>query len=137
MLYSERAVTSMAKRLVFLFQQVSVRYPCVTDSKSGHDRLLLTTERSSCAAQTLFQVWKYLVQFVSDLTIPEFLSNCINVHIYLSFRSDQPRCDRAAKLDVKAAFASPSALSFPQVPTCEGIQITTTWACGGNFLSRL
>ena len=112
-------------------------YPCVTDSKSGHDRLLLKTERSSCAAQTLLQVWKYLLQFVSDLTIPEFLPNSVNVYIYSRFQVRPTRCDRAAKLDVKAAFASPSALSFPEMPTCEGIQVTTTWACGGNFLSKL
>ena len=45
----------MANSLVFLFQQVTVRYPCVTDSESVHDRLLLATECSSCAAQTLLQ----------------------------------------------------------------------------------
>ena len=27
----------MAERLVFLFQQVAVCYPCVTNSESGHD----------------------------------------------------------------------------------------------------
>ena len=40
MLYSERNVTSMAEWLVFLFQQVAVCYPCVTNSESGHDSLL-------------------------------------------------------------------------------------------------
>ena len=42
-------------------------YPCVTDSESGQDRLLLTTKRSSCTAQTLLQVWKLLLQFDSCL----------------------------------------------------------------------
>ena len=107
-----------------------MRYPCVTDSESGHDRLLLTTECSSCASQTLLQVWKYLVQFVSGLTIPELLPNSVNVHNLstLGFRSDQHRSEIKAKLDVKAAFASPLALSFPEMPIC---------TCGGNFLSRL
>ena len=86
MLDSERVITSMANWLVFLFKQITVRYPFVADSESGHDRLLLTTERSSCAAQSLLQVWKYLVQFVSGLTIPEFLPNCVNVYIYSRFQ---------------------------------------------------
>ena len=34
MLYSERIVTRMAEWLVFLFQQVAVCYPCVTNSES-------------------------------------------------------------------------------------------------------
>ena len=71
----------MAKMLVFLFQQITVPYPCVTDSESGHYRLLLTTECSSCAAETLLQVCKYFIQLVSGLTIPEFLPNCVNVHM--------------------------------------------------------
>ena len=80
MLYRERVITSMANWLVFLFKQVTVRYPRVTDSESGHDRLLLTAECPSCAARTL-QVWKYLVQFVSGLTIPEFLPNWVGPHL--------------------------------------------------------
>ena len=80
MLHSERVITSMANWLVFLFKQITVRYPCVTDSESGHDRLLLTTELSRSSARTLLQVWKYLVQFVSGLPIPEFLPNSANVH---------------------------------------------------------
>ena len=69
-----------------------------------------------------------------------FQSSCQIVQMYVStlgLSSDLHRCERAAKLDVKAAFASPSALSFPEMPTCEGIQATTTWTCGGNFLRKL
>ena len=54
----------------------------------------------------------------------------------LGFRSDQQICERAVKLDDNA-IASPSALSFPEMPTCEGIHAMITWTCGGNFLSRL
>ena len=83
MLHSERVIsTSMANRLVFLFNQITVRYSCVTDSESGHDRLLLTTEFSSCAAQTLLQVWEYLVKFVSGYIVPEFLPNCIYIYLF-------------------------------------------------------
>ena len=78
MLHSERTVTIIW--LVFLLKQITVRYHRVSDSESGHDRLLLTTERSSCAAQTLLQVWKYLVQFVFGLTILDFLSECTNIY---------------------------------------------------------
>ena len=69
-----------------------------------------------------------------------FHSPCQIVSMYitiLDFRSDQQICERAVKLDDNAAFASPSALSFPEMPTCEGIHAMTTWTCGGNFLSRL
>ena len=55
----------------------------------------------------------------------------------LGFSSDQQICEPAVKGDVKAAFASPSAFSFPEMPTCEGIHAMTIWTCGGNFLSRL
>ena len=53
-----------------------------------------------------------------------FHVSCQIVQMYIStlgFRSDQNRCERAAKFDVKAAFASPSALSFPEMPTCGGM----------------
>ena len=43
----------------------------------------------------------------------------------LGLRSDQQTCECAAKLDVKAAFASLSAFSFPEMPTCEGIHAMT------------
>ena len=119
MLHSERVIsTSMANRLVFLFNQITVRYSCVTDSESGHDRLLLTTEFSSCAAQTLLQVWKYLVKFVSGYHCSRVLAKLCDIYIsILGFRSDQNTCECLAKLDVKAAFASPSALPFPKMPT--------------------
>ena len=39
----------------------------------------------------------------------------------LDSRSYQQICERAAKLDVNAVFASLSALSFPVMPTCKGI----------------
>ena len=68
--HSERAVTSMAKRLVFLIQQVTVRYPCVTDSESGHDRLLIRVECVGSVAQTFFQVWKCFKHFISGFIIP-------------------------------------------------------------------
>ena len=53
-----------------------------------------------------------------------FHSFCQIVSMYitiLGFRSDQQICERAVTLDVKAAFASPSAFSFSEMPTCEGI----------------
>ena len=106
MLYSERAVTSMAKRLVLLFQQITVCYSFVTNSESGHDRLLFTVECFSCVAQSLFQVWKYLVSL--------FQSYCQIVPMYifiLGLRSDKQTCEPAAKLDVKAVFAHLSAFS--------------------------
>ena len=55
----------------------------------------------------------------------------------LGLRSDKQTCECAAKLDVKAAFASLSAFSFPEMPTCEGIHAMTIWACDGIFLRRL
>ena len=54
MLHSERAVTRMAERLVFLFKQITVLYPCVNDSESGHDRFLLKVDCFGSVAQTLF-----------------------------------------------------------------------------------
>ena len=54
MLYSERIVASMAEWLVFLFQQIAVCYPCVTNSESSHDSLLSAVKWLSCVAQTLF-----------------------------------------------------------------------------------
>ena len=56
MLYSERVVASMAEWLVFLFQQVAVCYPCVTNSESGHDSLLFAVKWLSCVAQTLLDL---------------------------------------------------------------------------------
>ena len=44
----------------------------------------------------------------------------------LGLRSDQQTCECAAKLDVKAAFASLSAFSFPEMRTCEGIHAMIT-----------
>ena len=87
MLHSERTVTSMTKWLVFLFKQITGRYPCVTNSELGHDRLgrEFTVESLSCVAQTLFQVWKYFVEFDSSFIVPEFLANYANVHIYSRF----------------------------------------------------
>ena len=38
-LHSERVITSMANWLVFLFKQITVRYPCVANSES-YDRAL-------------------------------------------------------------------------------------------------
>ena len=61
-----------------------------------------------------------------------------SMQIYVStlgLRSDQQTCECVAKLDVKAAFASLSAFSFPEITTCEGIHAMTIWACGGIFLS--
>ena len=55
----------------------------------------------------------------------------------VGFGSDQQRCERVAKVDVKAASASPLALSFREMPTCEGIRAMATWTCGGNFVKRL
>ena len=43
MLHSVRAVASMAKLLVLFFKQITLRYPLVTDSESGHDGFLLFT----------------------------------------------------------------------------------------------
>ena len=54
MFYSERIVASMAEWLVFVFQQVAVCYPCVTNSESGHDSLFFAVKWLSCIAQTLF-----------------------------------------------------------------------------------
>ena len=85
MLHSERTVTSMAKRLVFLFKQMTVCYPCVTDSESGHDGLLFTVKCFGSVAQTLFYVWEYFIEFVAGFIVPEFLLNCANVHIYSRF----------------------------------------------------
>ena len=107
MLHSERAVTSMAKWLVFLLKQITVCYPCVTNSESGHDRLLFTVECfTSCVAKTLFEVWKYFVEFISGFIVPEILPNYAMYISTLDLRSDQQTCERAAKLNVKAAFAS-------------------------------
>ena len=53
MLHSESAVTSIAKRLHFLFKQITVRYPCVTGSESGHDRFLFTVDCFVSIVQTL------------------------------------------------------------------------------------
>ena len=55
----------------------------------------------------------------------------------LGLRSDQQTRECAAKFDVKAAFASLSAFSFPEMPTCEGTHAMTSWVCGGIFLRRL
>ena len=63
--------------------------------------------------------------FVASL----FQSSCqiLQYHIStLGFRSDQHTCEREAKLDVNGAFASLSDLSFPEMPTCEGVQAITT-----------
>ena len=43
----------------------------------------------------------------------------------LGLRSDQQTRECAAKFDVKAAFASLSAFSFPEMPTCEGTHAMT------------
>ena len=113
-----------------------MRYPSVTDSESGHDRLLITVECVSSVAQT----FKFGSVSNSLFLASLFHSFCQIVSMYitiLGFRSDQHICERAVKLDGNAAFASPSALSCPEMPTCEGIHAMTTWTCGGNFLSRL
>ena len=73
--------------------------------------------------------------FVSGLIVPECLPGCANVHNFtLSQRSDQQTYERAAKLHVKAAFASLSVLSSPAMPTCEGTHSMIIWNCGRIFL---
>ena len=65
-----------------------------------------------------------------------FQSFCQIVPTYiftLGLKPDQQTRERAAKLDVKATFASLSALSFPIMPTREGIHAMIIWICGGNF----
>ena len=85
MFYSERIVASMAEWLVFVFQQIAVCYPCVTNSESGHDSLLFAVKWLSCIAQTLFYIWTYFVKFVSGFVVPECLPCCANVRIYSGF----------------------------------------------------
>ena len=72
--------------------------------------------------------------------VSSFQSACHAVQMYVStlgLRSDQQTRECAAKLAVKAAFASLSAFSFPEMPTCEGTHAMTSWVCGGIFLRRL
>ena len=62
---------SMAKRLFF-----SVRYPCVTDLDSECG-LVYGLDCFDSIARTL-PVWRFFVEVVSDLIVPEFLSKCPN-----------------------------------------------------------
>ena len=132
MLNSERAVTSMAKWLVFLFKQIIVRYPLMTDSESGHDRFLFTVDCLGCVAHSplsLVVFFRFCLWFHCS-RVPARLCQCIGLSC------DQQKCERTAKLDVKAAFASLSALSFPVMPTCK-IHAMIICICGGNFWRRL
>ena len=62
----------------------------------------------------------------------------MTIYIFaLIFRSDQKQSETGAMLDVKAVFASLSALSFPIMPTCEGIHAIVILICGDNFLRRV
>ena len=62
--------------------------------------------------------------------VPARLCQCI---FTLDLRCDQQTFESAAKLDANPAFASVFALSFPIVPTCDGIHALIIWICGGNF----
>ena len=75
MLHSVQAVTSKAKPLVFLFKQVTVRYPCVTNSESGYDSFLFTVD---C-------FWFHFIEFVFGFTVPEFPPDSTNLIIYFRF----------------------------------------------------
>ena len=44
--------------------QITVRYPCVTDSESGHDRFLFIVDYFESVALNLFLAWKYSIEFV-------------------------------------------------------------------------
>ena len=78
MLHNVKVVTNMAKRLVFLFKQVTVRYPCATNSESVHDRFLFTVDCFGSVEQTIFKVWEYFIEFVSGFIVPGFPPICVD-----------------------------------------------------------
>ena len=75
----------MAKRLVFLFKQITVRYPRVTNSESGHDRFLFTRDFLVPLHKLSFK-FKYFIKFFSGFTVLEFLPDFANVHNIIYFK---------------------------------------------------
>ena len=86
-------------------------------------------------AQTFFKVWKYFIAVVSAVIIPDLLSNCAHAALFTSdIRPDTKTCKIGDNLDDKVACAGLFALSFPTIPTCEGIHaMIIDTSCNGHF----